>query len=204
MMKTIACLTVFGILVTISANAQGSFPRFEAFGGFSLIRPSVPGNLGKNSFQSAYLQSAGESVLGNVPGWGAGATLNLSRFFGITADFDGQYKHTDSIEGLKVNASGHLYTFLVGPTVTMRKKRLSPFVQALFGVGRVAASNIGSRFTYEETGFAASFGGGLDIAVDNHIAIRVSEVDYFPYRHSDATSSIFDNIRWRAGIVFRP
>lgn len=199
-MKILAA--AFGVLVTIPARA-GDFPRFEVFWGFSLIRPSVPGNLGKNPSSSAFLQSAGESVLGNVPGWGAGATLNLSRVFGITADFGGQYKHADTIEGLKVNANGDLYTFLFGPTLTVRKKRLSPFIHALFGVGRVGASNIGSKFAYGETGLAASVGGGLDIAVRNHVAIRAIDVDYFPYRHSGATSSVFDNIRWRAGIVIR-
>ena len=201
MRRIIVALTVFGTFVTISAKAQSDYPRFELFGGFSLIRPSVPDNLGKNPSNSAFLQSAGESVLGNVPGWGASATLNLGRVFGITADFGGQYKHTDTIQGFKVNANGDLHTFLFGPTVTMRKKLLSPFVHALFGVGRVGASNIGSKFTWDETGFAASVGGGMDVAVHKHVAIRAIEVDYFPYRHSGATSSVFNDIRWRAGIV---
>jgi Outer membrane protein beta-barrel domain len=199
--KGIVYLTIFGIFVTIPAKAQNDFPRVELFGGFSLLHPSVPGNLGKGTSQSQFIQSTGESVLGNVPGWGASATVNFSRMFGVTADFGGNYKNADMIQGVTVNASGNLHTFLFGPTVTMRNKRVSPFAHALFGVGRVSASAEGSRFTYSETGFAASIGGGVDIALHRHIALRAVEADYFPYRHADGNASMFNNIRWRSGIV---
>ncbi len=199
--RNILCLATFGILLTIPANAQSDFPRVEIFGGYSLLHPRLPGNLGSSASESAFLRSTGESVLGNVPGWGASATVNLTRMFGVTGDFGGNYKNADTIQGVSVNASGNVHTFLFGPTVTMRNKRVSPFVHALFGIGRVGASAEGSRFTYNETGFAASIGGGVDIALRRHIAFRAVEVDYFPYRHADGKASTFNNIRWRSGIV---
>jgi hypothetical protein len=61
MRRIIVALTVFGVFVTISAKAQSDYPRFELFGGFSLIRPSVPDKLGKNPSNSAFLQSAAYS-----------------------------------------------------------------------------------------------------------------------------------------------
>ncbi len=194
---------VVGFFAAVSANAQ-DFSRINIFGGFAVMRPSLPGNLSKSPTNSAEIKSVGEDVLGTVPGWGASATLNFNRIFGVTADFSGLYKSADTILGFKVNASGSLHTFLFGPTITLPAKRVSPFVHALFGAGRVSASSgIPGASSFNETGFAASVGGGLDIGVKRHFAIRVVEADYFPYRHTDGNSSMFNNMRWRAGIVLR-
>jgi opacity protein-like surface antigen len=61
--------------------------------------------------------------------------------------------------------------------------------------------------------FAMAFGGGLDIGVSKHFAIRAAQVDYLQTRFSptDAlttglSSSVNDrqnSLRYQAGIVFR-
>ena len=199
--QRILLVTFVCLFAAISAHAQDDFSRIEIFGGFSIMHPTVPGNLGRTASDSADIKSLGESVIGTVPGWGASATLYFNRIFGITADFSGHYKSADEIEGFTVRASGDLHTFLFGPTISIRVKRLSPFVHALFGMGRVGASAQVTKFEFHETGLAASVGGGLDINVKRHFAIRAIEADYFPYRHADGNSSMFNNMRWRMGIV---
>jgi hypothetical protein len=54
-------------------------------------------------------------------------------------------------------------------------------------------------FTEKDTGFAAAFGGGIDIRASNRIDIRVIQIDYNPTRLFDGTQH---NLRVGIGIVF--
>ena len=49
-------------------------------------------------------------------------TRNVNRWFGITGDVSGSYKN-----------GGHMYTYMVGPTLSARTERVTPFAHALFG-----------------------------------------------------------------------
>lgn len=53
------------------------------------------------------------------------------------------------------------------------------------GVGRTAAdlSEFDDRLTdFDDAGFAAAFGGGLDVRLNDRIDIRVIQIDYNPMR----------------------
>ena len=134
-----------GAALTLTATfvqAQDDYSRVEVFGGYSIVRPNLPGNLVPgNAADSTAAERVGEFALGNVLGWGSSVTLNLNRSIGITADFNGNYKSLDlTVDGTRVDARGSLHTFLFGPTLTVRNERVRPFVDALFGAGRVSAS----------------------------------------------------------------
>lgn len=193
------------LLVSVTAMAQ-EYPRVELFGGYSILRPNIPGDIGGSGSAGAAVKSIGEFVLGNVLGWGASATVNFNRTLGITADFGGHYKSLDTtFERTRVDASAHLHTFLFGPKITMAGDRVSPFVQALFGVGKVGASAKvnGDSTDFDKSGFAASVGGGVDVVAHRNVAVRAIEFDYFPFRNGDGKTFTFNNIRWRSGVVFR-
>jgi hypothetical protein len=53
--------------------------------------------------------------------------------------------------------------------------------------------------------FSMSVGGGLDVNVSDHFAIRVAEVDYFLTRYTNPITSTNNqnNFRYLAGAVFR-
>ena len=115
---------------------------------------------------------------GNFHGWNSSVTGNVTRRFGITADFSGQYG--SELEGsLLVKENAH--SFLFGPRYAFRGKRLTPFVYALFGVTRFqqSATISGQRLSESDSGFSSALGGGLDIKVNERVAIRAFQIDYF-------------------------
>jgi Outer membrane protein beta-barrel domain len=143
------CLVFFA---SLTAMAQ-EVPKAEVFGGYSW---------------------AG----GNFHGWNASVTGNVTKRFGIVADFSGHYG--SEIDGaLLVKEDAH--SFLFGPRFTFRRKRVSPFVYALFGVTRFHASATvsGQRFSDVDTGFSSAVGGGMDIKLNDRVAIRAFQLDYF-------------------------
>jgi len=188
-------------LLTPAAEAQQALPRVETYGGYSLLRPNLPASIGDGDPAAEKL---GEFVLGNILGWNAGATINVGRSLGITADFAGYYKSIDAeIEGRGVQASGKLHTFLFGPRFIHSGERLRPFAQALFGFGRLSgkAEVDSDSETVKKTGFAAAAGGGLDVVVHRNVAIRAIQFDYFPVRNSNGETLTFNNVRWGTGVV---
>jgi len=116
----------------------------------------------------------------NGQGWNVAATANVNRVFGVTGDFSGSYEHGSA-----------LYTYMVGPTVSLRTKWVTPYAHALFGGGH--ADTVGA--------FAMALGGGVDVNAGKHFAIRAIQVDWMSFRN--AGESINGNVRASAGIVFR-
>jgi opacity protein-like surface antigen len=56
-----------------------------------------------------------------------------------------------------------------------------------------------------QSNFAAAIGGGVDIAVTNHIAIKPIQVEYLITQVSpgDSLHYVQNNLRYSAGVVFR-
>jgi hypothetical protein len=206
MMKHLVRLLSMLACLVLPAVAQDELPRVEVFGGYSLLRPNIPADIQGGGAGGEAAAEIGEFALGNVLGWGAGVTVNLNRMFGITADFSGHYKGLDvSFEGDRIDASADLHTFLFGPKFTLRNGRVSPFLHALFGVGKAGASARvnGDLAEFDETGFAAAAGGGVDVVAHPNVAVRAIEFDYFPFRNGNGETFTFNNVRWRSGVVFR-
>jgi hypothetical protein len=149
--KTLSALCLV-VLASFPAMAQ-EVPKAEVFGGYSW---------------------AG----GNFHGWNASVTGNVTKRFGVVADFSGHYG--SEIDGpLLVKEDAH--SFLFGPRFTFRRKRVSPFVYALFGVTRFhgSATVSGQTFSEADTGFSSAVGGGMDIKLNNRVAVRAFQLDYF-------------------------
>jgi hypothetical protein len=115
---------------------------------------------------------------GNFHGWNSSVTGNVTRRFGVVADFSGHYGN-ELAGPIRVKQDAH--SFLFGPRFTSRGKRLSPFVYALFGVTRFheSATIAGQKLSASDSGFSSAFGGGLDVRVNDHLAIRAFQIDYF-------------------------
>ena len=94
-------------------------------------------------------------------------------------------------------------SFLAGARVSIRKhKRVTPFVHALFGPTRVSVRSTenGETSSDSDTGFSMFLGGGLDIKVNDHVAIRAIQIEY-------GRANLFDESQTRGrvsvGVVFR-
>ena len=199
----VTLMSIVFLLPVMAAAQEETAPRVTMFGGYSYLR-----NGGSNSFN----------------GWEGQGTFNFSRHFGITADITGSYRTLASfslLPGISATANQSIYNFLFGPTVTTSIGRTSLFGHALFGQ---ALSNLGGGISLpiiggissgvtSATAFAMAFGGGVDIGLSRHFAIRAAQVDYLRTQFSSAdalSTGLFGNIngrqnnlRYSAGIVFR-
>lgn len=202
-LMAVVCLLPAGLM----AQEAPSAPKAEIFGGYSYLRNN------SNGFN----------------GWEGQGTINLNRYFGVTAQFDGNYHNalsgtplsSLSFLGASAGVNQHMYDYLFGPTVTGRFGKSSVFAHALFG-GAHESLNAGASLPLvgglstgltSASSFAMDFGGGLDIGLTRHLAIRPVQVDFLQTRFSptDAlsfglstnTNSRQNSFRYSAGIVFR-
>jgi opacity protein-like surface antigen len=187
------------LLLGITAWAQ-DVPTVEIPLGFSMI--NVHPNLAPiTSF--------------NVFGGGGQVDFNFGSVFGIKADFMG-YTQGSSLRnqlrehGFAAQANGNLFTYMFGPQVKKHTGMFQPFGEALFGA---AHTNAYATILTDEgrilqgsgnnNAFAMALGGGLDLAVSKHIALRPVEVDYlltrFGARNYHANQN---NFRYLGGLDF--
>jgi hypothetical protein len=122
----------------------------------------------------------------NANGWNGSATYNITSFLGATADVSGAYG-----SGLSV----HTYTF--GPTFSLGKGPISPFIHALAGGFHSTVSGISGS----ANGVAVFLGGGIDAGMRHGLVFRVVQADWEILHHSSVTNR--ENVRVSAGIVLR-
>ena len=203
LMSIVLCLPLALVAQNGGAMPAGSEngTRATVFGGYSYLRN------GSNGFN----------------GWEGQGTFNFNRYLGVTADVSGS-----SLSSVFFFASrcfgGHLSAlnnYLFGPTVTGQLGRSAVFAHALFGE---AHSSLGAGVNVPIIGgistgltsanaFAMAFGGGIDIGLTRHFAIRAVQVDYIrtQFNATDALttglSSSLGNrqnsFRYSSGVVFR-
>lgn len=169
-------LFVAGLVAMISlpTMAQEETPRVEVFGGYSY---------------------AG----GNFHGWNASVTGNVSRWFGVTADFSGYY---GGASGPNFEERQSVHTYMVGPKISLRRKRMTPFAYALFGGLRISstATEFGQQFSASDTGSSIALGGGLDVRVNDRIAVRAFQIDYL---RANLFNEVSSRGRLSFGVVLR-
>ena len=167
-------LLLMGLLaLSQTARAQDT-PKVELFGGYSYA------GSGSHGFDG--------SVAANVNSW-----------FGLVADVGGQYsKLTD--QGFTEKIRSH--SLLFGPKFSVRRKRVVPFAHALFGFAhlRTETNEFGPLLTFSDSSFAMALGGGLDVRVNDHLAIRAFQIDYLRTNFFGETQN---KGRIAAGVVFR-
>ena len=148
-------------------------------------------------------------------GWGTNVTAHFTRYFGVTADFGGQYNPECGQNDVKcivelLQAAQiedyNSHQFLAGPRITFPGERFQGFVHALFGGVRTHVSLL-DTMTGQRTkitsgpNFAMAFGGGLDWNVGGpRFAVRLFQFDIIPVREG---SSWRRNVRIQGGLVVR-
>jgi Outer membrane protein beta-barrel domain len=99
-------------------------------------------------------------------------------YLGIVGDFGGYHA---SPGGVSLNT----YTFLFGPRINLHNPtKVTPFVQFLAGAGHLTFGNGGGS----NTNFAYSVGGGVDLGVLPHLALR-PQLDYVGLHNSGGTAN---------------
>jgi opacity protein-like surface antigen len=107
-----------------------------------------------------------------------------------------------------VNSTGRdltLANYLAGGRYSLRRfQRFTPFAQVLVGAthasGSLAPGQLGLG---SSTAFATAAGGGLDLNLTRHLAVRVFQTDYLLTLLPNRTNDRQNNFRFSTGIVFR-
>jgi hypothetical protein len=164
-------LILAAALIAGSAHAQDT-PRGEVSIGYSFLRLGGTGGINQNG--------GNISIAGYV-----------NRWFGIVGDVGGYHSSP-------FGASLDTYTFLVGPRFSFRgNDKVRPFVQTLVGGAHLAAGAGG--FSTSVAAFVISAGGGVDLRIARHFALR-PQVDYLNFRSGGQAGNAG---RVSLGIVYR-
>ncbi len=124
----------------------------------------------------------------NFNGGSGSFALNVHPWLGLVADVGGYHQSVGV--GAK---STNIVTYLFGPRLYYREdRRVTPYVQVLFG---------GAYDTRRDAStLAMSAGGGFDVRVAPHVALRVAQAEYLLTRFGTSTQN---NLRVSTGIVFQ-
>jgi len=188
MRKLVGLLALF-VSFTLPAIAQNT-PKLEVFGGYQYLHFDLSGSALK------------------MNGFDASATYNFNRWLGMTADISGAYNGNTPNPGGPAGTT-HIYNYMFGPTIyPFGHRRITMFVHGLAGDGHIhiylppAGGN--PSLTLTDTSFTYAAGGGFDLRITRHIAVRLFQGDYEQTHFlQDFGFPAQKNIRIAAGIVFR-
>jgi opacity protein-like surface antigen len=217
-LRAILLTAIMSLPVFAMAQSEVNEPATKGtvFGGYSLLHTN-------NSLGSSGLGNFGGLGSGNLNGWEGQGTFNFNRHFGVTADFTGNSHQLAGFSalGFSVGTQQHMYQFLFGPTVTTYFGKSSVFGHALFGAAHSSLSAgaslpiIGGLSAPITSGnaFAMAFGGGVDIGLTHHFAIRAAQIDFVRTNFnavdalasglSTGTGNNQNSFRFSTGVVWR-
>jgi hypothetical protein len=125
----------------------------------------------------SYFRLGGSGGL-NQNGISGSVAYNPNRWLGLVGDV-GVYHASPG--GVSFNT----YTYLFGPRLSFHNpSKVTPFGQVLFGGSHLVAGSGGGSSNQ----FAYSFGGGVDIGLLPHLALR-PQLDYVGLRNSGFTTN---------------
>src|SRR5690242_20272885 len=179
-LKVIAAVPLFALVA-----AATDVPKFETFLGYGFVRFNP---------NSAFVPSF------NANGGYGQFAYNFTKYFSGVVDAGAVNKGT--LNGLNIDTT--VTSLTAGPRFTYHNhSRFTPFVHVLFGgswgstsypiTGAVLPGGstilppgtpFSARIIASNSGFAMFAGGGLDVRVSKHIAIRPVGADYFLTRSS--------------------
>ena len=182
----------------------------------------------KNEFYVGYsnqqVETFGRTTFHGIQG---AYTRNVSRWFGVRADVS-YVKNNTTLRGSLPNPAGGTFEFQQDFNRSLTQflggvqfkdnasvNRFKPFGFALGGVAvsRMSLKNFACNASncpgntifiqdldLNDNSFAASFGGGLDIKINDKIDFRAIQIDYNPIR---LNSQWNNNVRFGIGFVFK-
>lgn len=200
------------IAFTATAFAQDQ-SRFEVFGDYSFVQfnPTLTG-----------MQSRAFN------GGGGGGQINFGKYLGIKADFQGygSTHWTTTLASPLVTAKGtipagtytsqaNMFTYLFGPTLGVHISKLHVYGEFLLGgsnttgYANLTKEIIAAGGTIPSMGtqhpFTLAVGGGVDLDLTTHIALRLAELDYLMTRYTNPITSTNNqnSFRYVGGVVFK-
>jgi peptidoglycan-associated lipoprotein len=129
-------------------------------------------------------------------------SYNFGHGLGLVGEVGSQYASNIN----RTTTDLTLTSFLVGPRHTWHPgHRIAPFGQVLVGGAHAsgALTPTSSGLPVSENAFAMAAGGGVDVALGRHVALRLLQADYYLTRFDNGVNDHQNNLRIGEGIVFR-
>jgi len=152
-MRNSLCILLFGLAVTTAPamwaqekDQGGQASRLELYTGYNYVRFNI-------SASASVLQPPSQTF--NANGGGGQLVYNVNHWLGVLGDVSG-YWATNGTQ------AGAAMPYLLGPRANIRRGKVTPFVQTLFG-GILTSSGIATLGW--QTHFAMAVGGGIDVNV---------------------------------------
>ena len=191
-----AMIAVLCAFATIAAAQDQPAPKWELYGGYSLFHPGadVHGQL------PGALLPLSSRLEANPRGAGASLTYDFNRWFGLTLDTSIHWGSGEA--GLAKRIDDAAFSNLsFGPKVTFRHEHISPFLEVLVGDHRLMPDAF-----HDVDKLGLMLGGGLDINLSRHVALRLIRADYvvsnYRYGPPGIPSTDIRGLRLQAGLNF--
>jgi outer membrane protein OmpA-like peptidoglycan-associated protein/opacity protein-like surface antigen len=191
-----AMIGVLFTFATLAAAQDQPAPKWELYGGYSLFQPGAD----VHTQLPGALFPISSRMEANPRGVGLSATYDFNRWFGLTLDAS---THWGSGEGgfAKRIDDAALSTLSIGPKVTFRTHHIAPFIEALVGDHRLMPDA-----THDIDKIGLLLGGGLDVNVSEHVALRLFRADFiysnFQYGPPAVSPTELRGVRLQAGLNF--
>ncbi len=191
-MRSIA-LAIIMLLGAATAAMGQSFPNASTASGDA----AVTYNWERTNAQP------GECGCINLNGGGVSGSWNLRPQLAVVAEISGESAGSVAPTGNSLTLTSYLAgARYILPQLWPRSEHgLQPFVQVLVGAahagGGIAGAGDGS-FAFE-----TRMGGGIDLPVRPHLAIRIIQIDYDLTNFPNSVNAHQNNLMLETGIVFR-
>jgi outer membrane protein OmpA-like peptidoglycan-associated protein len=192
-------IAVLCMFATKAAAQDQPAPKWELFGGYSYLYPNstvhgiVPGAAAGALPVSSQLES-------NPRGAGASITYNFNHWFGLTLDASTHWGSGEASFQRRIDDAA-FSNLSFGPKVTLRHEHFAPFVEVLVGDHRLMPDAF-----HDIDKLGVMFGGGLDVNLSRHVALRLFRADYvmssYRYGPPGIPSTDIRGVRLQAGLNF--
>jgi len=193
----LAVVAVLCSVGTLAAAQDQPAPKWEIFGGYSFFDPAT----NVHALLPGGLVPVSSRIESNPRGVGGSVTYNFNRWFGLTADASGHWGSGENGVNDRIDDAA-FYNASLGPKLTFRSHYFSPFVEALVGW-----HSLDSDLFQSDNRFGFMAGGGLDLNLNRHFALRLIRGDFVFSNHQYGSSSVVPatdvrGVRAQSGVVF--
>jgi len=149
-------------------------------------------------YQYTNIDTNGATDRLNMNGWETGSSINLNKTFAAEGLVAGAYRSnafTTGELGVKTNLS--VYSYVFGPRVNLGRYAFAHFLMG--GAHLTASASASGRSgSTSQNSFAMSIGGGTQIKIAPHFAVRTT-FDYVP---TYFVSNTQNNVRIGVGLAY--
>jgi OmpA family protein/outer membrane protein with beta-barrel domain/Big-like domain-containing protein len=195
--RILAIIAVLCSFAPIAGAQDEHAQKWELFGGYSVFDPSsdVHGQL------PGALLPVSSRLEWNPRGVGFSATYDFNRWVGLTLDASTHWGSGESTLFHRIDDAA-LSNLSLGPKFTFHTRHLTPFLEVLVGDHRLMPD---AFHDIDKLGFM--FGGGLDVNVSRHFALRLLRADYVYSNYQYGATSVaprteIRGLRLQAGLNF--